>query len=248
MLVLIPARYASSRLPGKPLADLGGKPLIQRVYEAVAGLPEVELAVVATDDQRIARTVTDFGGQAVMTSPDHVSGTDRCAEAYRLLGRRFPLIVNVQGDEPFVRPDQISGLGAFMRDHPTFSIGTLVHRILHAEELQDPSAVKAVLCEGSRRALYFSRSPVPHLRGAPLSEWPQKGRYYRHIGLYAFRGETLPALSHLPPSPLELMESLEQLRWLENGYAIGALETDIATMGIDTPEDLERARRLVLGT
>jgi 3-deoxy-manno-octulosonate cytidylyltransferase (CMP-KDO synthetase) len=244
MLVLIPARYASSRLPGKPLADLGGKPLIQRVYEAVSACPDVETVAVATDDDRIRLAVEAFGGRAVMTSEKHLSGTDRCAEALEKLGGGFELVVNVQGDEPFVGPEQLMALGRFMRDNPDFSVGTLVHRISSVEELENPHVVKAVVGDGGRRALYFSRSPVPHLRGVPLSDWLQQGHFYRHIGLYAFRGDTLAAMAKMAPTALEEMESLEQLRWLENGLPIGVCETGRLTMGIDTPEDLDRARIL----
>jgi 3-deoxy-manno-octulosonate cytidylyltransferase (CMP-KDO synthetase) len=244
MLVLIPARYGSSRLPGKPLADLGGRPMIQRVYEAVLAAPEVETALVATDDERIFRVVEAFGGQAMMTAPGHLSGTDRCAEALASLDRKYELVVNVQGDEPFVQAAQLRALQRFMQDNPSFPIGTLVRRIDTAEELENPNHVKAVVCAQSRKALYFSRSPVPYLRGVPFSEWPNKGTFYRHLGIYAFRGHALTAVAALPPSPLESMESLEQLRWLENGWSIGACETDHTGMGIDTPEDLERAQRL----
>jgi 3-deoxy-manno-octulosonate cytidylyltransferase (CMP-KDO synthetase) len=244
MLVLIPARYESSRLPGKPLADLGGRPMIQRVYEAVRAVPEVEKVLVATDDERIFRAVEGFGGQAVMTSPEHLSGTDRCAEALASLDWKHELVVNVQGDEPFVQAEQLRALRQFMQDNPSFPIGTLVRRIETAEELENPNHVKTVVCAHSRKALYFSRSPVPYLRGVPFNEWPNRGLFYRHLGIYAFRGHTLTVVAALPPSPLESMESLEQLRWLENGWSIGACETDHAGMGIDTPEDLERAQRL----
>lgn len=240
VIAIIPARYASTRFPGKPLARLGGKPVIQRVCEQVAGT--VDAVVVATDDVRIFEAVEAFGGRAVMTSPDHRSGTDRCWEAYCTQGERFDIVVNVQGDEPFIRPAQIARLCRCF-DDPATDIATLVKPFAATdgwEALANPNSPKVVL-DAQSRALYFSRSVIPHLRGAACDEWLARHTYYKHIGIYAFRTEVLRAVTALPQSPLELAESLEQLRWLENGYRIGAGITCDETVGIDTPDDLARA-------
>ena len=243
-IAIIPARYASTRFPGKPLALLGGKPVVQRVYEQVAGA--VDDAVVATDDERIRDAVVAFGGRAEMTSPDHRSGTDRCREAYEKVcareNRRFDVVINVQGDEPFIHPSQIE---AVMRcfDDPATDIATLVKPFAPSDglaALENPNSPKVVL-DAQSRALYFSRSVIPYLRGVPREEWLARHTFYKHIGLYAFRAEVLRAVTDLPQSPLEKAESLEQLRWLENGYRIGVGISHTETVGIDTPEDLVRA-------
>ena len=243
-IAIIPARYASTRFPGKPLALLGGKPVVQRVYEQVAGA--VDDAVVATDDERIRDAVLVFGGRAEMTSPDHRSGTDRCREAYEKVcareNRRFDVVINVQGDEPFIHPSQIE---AVMRcfDDPATDIATLVKPFVPSDglaALENPNSPKVVL-DAQSRALYFSRSVIPYLRGVPREEWLARHTFYKHIGLYAFRAEVLRAVTDLPQSPLEKAESLEQLRWLENGYRIGVGISHTETVGIDTPEDLVRA-------
>lgn len=243
-IAIIPARYASTRFPGKPLALLGGKPVVQRVYEQVAGA--VDDAVVATDDERIRDAVLAFGGRAEMTSPDHRSGTDRCREAYEKVcareNRRFDVVINVQGDEPFIHPSQIE---AVMRcfDDPATDIATLVKPFVPSDglaALENPNSPKVVL-DAQSRALYFSRSVIPYLRGVPREEWLARHTFYKHIGLYAFRAEVLRAVTDLPQSPLEKAESLEQLRWLENGYRIGVGISHTETVGIDTPEDLVRA-------
>lgn len=243
-IAIIPARYASTRFPGKPLALLGGKPVVQRVYEQVAGA--VDDAVVATDDERIRDAVLAFGGRAEMTSPDHRSGTDRCREAYEKVcareNRRFDVVINVQGDEPFIHPSQIE---AVMRcfDDPSTDIATLVKPFAPGDglaALENPNSPKVVL-DAQSRALYFSRSVIPYLRGVPREEWLARHTFYKHIGLYAFRAEVLRAVTDLPQSPLEKAESLEQLRWLENGYRIGVGISQTETVGIDTPEDLVRA-------
>ena len=226
-VAIIPARYASTRFPGKPLAMLGGKPVIRRVYEQVTGvLPD---AVVATDDERILRAVEEFGGRAVMTSSEHRSGTDRCWEAYGKLGREYDAVINVQGDEPFIRPEQ---LRAIMRcfDVPGTDIATLVRPFAESDglaALENPNSPKVVL-DGESRAIYFSRSVIPYLRG-----------------MYAFRTKVLAEVTALPPSSLEKAESLEQLRWLENGYRIGVGISDVETIGIDTPEDLAAAEEFL---
>lgn len=238
-LAIIPARYASTRFEGKPLAILGGKPVIQRVYEQVSAVME---AVVATDDERIYNAVESFGGRVVMTSPDHRSGTDRCWEAYGKVGGEYDVIVNVQGDEPFIRRSQIEAIKACF-ENPHTDIATLVRPFAvedGIEALENPNSPKVVLDNGSR-AIYFSRSVIPYLRGVAREEWLSRHTFYKHIGMYAFRAEVLNEIALLPQSPLEKAESLEQLRWLENGYKIGVGITDVETIGIDTPEDLARA-------
>ncbi|MDR1437102.1 MAG: 3-deoxy-manno-octulosonate cytidylyltransferase [Candidatus Symbiothrix sp.] len=237
---IIPARYASTRFPGKPLADMLGKPMIRRVYEQVSGL--LDETAVATDDERIYRTVRDFGGKALMTSPDHRSGTDRCFEAYTKLGEHFDVVINIQGDEPFVQPSQIELLKACFRDEST-TIATLVKPFSAGddfERLLDPNTPK-VLLNKNQQAIYFSRAVIPHIRGKHHSEWLKSHIFYKHIGIYAYRSEILKEITSLLPSPLEKAESLEQLRWIENGYLIQAGITSEETIGIDTPEDMERA-------
>lgn len=243
-IAIIPARYASTRFPGKPLALLGGKPVIRRVYEQVAGA--VDEVAVATDDERIAEAVAAFGGRAVMTSPDHRSGTDRCREAFDTLGGGYDVVINVQGDEPFIRPEQIAALRRWF-DDPQTDIATLVKPFAPADglaALENPNSPKVVL-DGRSRALYFSRSVIPYLRGVPREEWLERHTFYKHIGMYGFRADVLRRVASLPQSPLERAESLEQLRWLENGYRIGVAVTEFETVGIDTPEDLVRAEEFL---
>lgn len=239
-IAIIPARYASTRFPGKPLAVLGGKTMIQRVYEQVAGV--LDDAVVATDDERIYEAVKAFGGKVMMTSTEHRSGTDRCREAYTKVGEKYDVVVNVQGDEPFIQASQLEALKRCF-ENPATQIATLV-KPFKAEDglaaLENPNSPKVVLDEASQ-ALYFSRSVIPYLRNVPREEWLMKHTFYKHIGIYAFRAEVLREVTALPQSTLEKAESLEQLRWLENGYKIGVGVTDIETIGIDTPEDLEKA-------
>lgn len=239
-IAIIPARYASTRFPGKPLATLGGKAVIRRVYEQVSGV--FDDVVVATDDERIREAVRAFGGRVEMTSPDHRSGTDRCWEAYCKQGGTYDVVVNVQGDEPFIRREQLETLRRCF-DNPQTDIATLVKPFTEAdglEALENPNSPKVVL-DGAWHALYFSRSVIPYLRGVPRAEWLRRHTYYKHIGIYAFRSEVLRAVTSLPQSPLEVSESLEQLRWLENGYRIGVGLSESETVGIDTPEDLVRA-------
>lgn len=237
---IIPARYASTRFPAKPLALLGGKPVIQRVYEQVKGV--LDDAWVATDDERIAQAVQDFGGQVVMTSVHHKSGTDRCYEAYCKVGGDADVVVNIQGDEPFIQPSQLEALKNCFTDADT-EIATLVKPFAEAdgwEALQNPNSPKVVV-DARGRALYFSRSVIPYRRGAGTDEWLKGHTYYKHIGLYAYRADVLKAITALPQSSLELAESLEQLRWLENGYVIKVGISEVETIGIDTPQDLARA-------
>ncbi len=239
-IVIIPARYASTRFPGKPLALLGGKPMIQRVYEQVAGV--VEDVVVATDDERIYNAVEAFGGRVVMTSANHKSGTDRCWEAYQKQGEEFDVVINVQGDEPFIAHSQLKAIMACFEDEAT-DIATLVKPFTEEDglaALENPNSPKVVLDKQSR-AIYFSRSVIPYLRGVEREQWLKTHTYYKHIGMYAFRADVLREVTSLAQSPLERAESLEQLRWLENGYKIGVGISNVETVGIDTPEDLQRA-------
>lgn len=238
---IIPARYASTRFPAKPLARLGGKPVIQRVYEQVVG--HMDEAVVATDDERIASVVRLFGGKVVMTSPNHRSGTDRCYEALTKVPGEFDVVVNIQGDEPFIQPSQLEAVKACFADE-SVDIATLVKPFTPSdgiEALQNPNSPKVVV-NNKMEALYFSRSVIPYIRGKELGdEWLAAHTFYKHIGLYAYRASVLAEITRLPQSSLELAESLEQLRWLENGYKIKVGVTQVETIGIDTPADLERA-------
>lgn len=241
---IIPARYASTRFPAKPLAMLGGKPVIQRVYEQVNGV--LDDACVATDDERIEAAVKAFGGKVVMTSTSHKSGTDRVQEAYEKIGQGYDVVVNIQGDEPFIQPSQLEAVKACFKDEKT-QIATLVKPFTEADgwdALQNPNSPKVVV-DGCMNALYFSRSVIPYLRGVEQEEWLKRHTYYKHIGLYAYRAEVLREITRLPQSSLELAESLEQLRWLEYGYCIKVGITHTETIGIDTPEDLEKAEKFL---
>lgn len=243
-LGIIPARYASTRFPAKPLAMLGGKTVIQRVYEQVSGV--MDDAYVATDDERIEAAVKAFGGKVVMTSVHHKSGTDRCYEAMTRIGGQFDVVVNIQGDEPFIQPSQLHSIQACFHD-PATQIATLVKPFTPQDglqALQNPNSPKVVL-DKNHNALYFSRSVIPYLRGVDAAEWLSRHTYYKHIGLYAYRTEVLKEITALPQSSLELAESLEQLRWLENGYVIKAGITEVETIGIDTPQDLQRAEEFL---
>lgn len=243
-IAIIPARYASTRFPGKPLAMLGGKPIIQRVCEQARAV--FDRVLVATDDTRIAECVDNFGGKAVMTRPDHRSGTDRCFEAYEKAGEDCDVVVNVQGDEPFIAPQQLKAV-CHCFDNPATDIATLVMPFAPTatwDEIANPNSPKVVVGAGGR-ALYFSRSVIPYIRGSEHTEWPRRHTFFKHIGLYAYRSEVLKRLTALPPSPLEMAESLEQLRWLEAGYTITTAETHTATIGIDTLADLERAAQFL---
>lgn len=238
---IIPARYASTRFPGKPLADLKGKPMIQRVYEQVQN--KVEAVWVATDDERIASAVRSFGGQAIMTSDQHRSGTDRCYEAYTHVGEGYDVVINIQGDEPFIQPEQIQILkDCFTDEH--VQIATLAKPFRPDDDFESTlfnmNSPKVVLNKNSE-AMYFSRSVIPYIRGKKYTEWLPNHTYYKHIGLYAYRADVLKEITQLPPSSLESAESLEQLRWLENGYKIKVGITQQETIGIDTPEDMEKA-------
>lgn len=243
-IAIIPARYASTRFPAKPLALLGGKPVIERVYEQVRGV--VERVVVATDDERIQRAVEAFGGEVVMTSTEHRSGTDRCWEAYQKVAQEYDVVINVQGDEPFIAHSQLRAIMACFEDEAT-DIATLVKPFTEEdgiEALENPNSPKVVL-DSASRAIYFSRSVIPYVRGVEREDWLKCHTFYKHIGMYAFRVQALREVTALPQSALEKAESLEQLRWLENGYRIGVGISDVETVGIDTPEDLERAEEFL---
>ena len=236
VLGIIPARYASTRFPGKPLIAIGGKTMIERVYTQCIKSDLTEV-IVATDDSRILHHVNTFG-KAVMTSNHHQSGTDRCHEVAKNLHEEFDYVVNVQGDEPFIDPNQINLLLA-MLDMET-QIATLIKKIENPEHLFNSNVVKVVKAL-SDHALYFSRSPIPHVRGKEEKDWLSNQSFYKHIGMYAYRTDILKELASLAQTQLEKVESLEQLRWLENGYIIRTAETDQETFGIDTPDDLKKA-------
>ena len=241
-MAIIPARYASTRFPGKPLAVLGGKTVIQRVYEQVSSvLSEV---YVATDDQRIYDCVEGFGGKAVMTREDHKSGTDRIEEAVEKIGTDADVIINVQGDEPFIQPSQVDTL-MHLFDAPETQIGTLGKLFESMEAVENPNSPK-IVTDNRGFALYFSRSVIPYIRGIERNDWFGQYPFLKHLGIYAYRREVLAEVTRLPQSSLEKAESLEQLRWLQNGYRIRVGLTDVETIGIDTPEDLQRAEQFLL--
>lgn len=241
---IIPARFASSRFPGKPLALIHNKPMIRLVYEQAS--KALENVYVATDDERIFRAVKDFGGKVVMTSPEHRSGTDRCAEAAEIIsgldGRETGVVVNIQGDEPFIRPEQILLLKECFSDADV-NIATLIRRVAPGDDLFNPNQPK-VIKNFAGDAIYFSRSVVPYVRDSDPADWISRHTFYKHIGLYAYRTRTLRELTRLPQSDLEKAESLEQNRWIENGFRIRTAVTIWESIGIDTPEDLEKATRI----
>jgi 3-deoxy-manno-octulosonate cytidylyltransferase (CMP-KDO synthetase) len=235
---IIPARYASTRFPGKALADINGKSMIQRVYEQAAKSAALDTVVVATDDERILQHVRSFGGNAVMTAAHHPSGTDRCFEALQQLGTGYKYVINIQGDEPLIDPAQIDELAAVLQDCTT-EIATQMIPVSNHEELFDKGEVKIVL-NTAREALYFSRMVIPFIKGVDEKEWHLHHQYYRHVGMYAYRTDVLERITELGVSSLEQAESLEQLRWLENGFKIKCVPTTYDSHCIDTPEDLAR--------
>ncbi|MFO7657747.1 MAG: 3-deoxy-manno-octulosonate cytidylyltransferase [Bacteroidales bacterium] len=242
---IIPARYASTRFPGKPLVEIGGKTMIQRVYEQAS--KALEYVYVATDDERIFDAVKQFNGKVVYTSSEHQSGTDRCAEAVRkseeIESQSFDIVINIQGDEPFIKPQQIQKLMSCFAEQDT-QIATLIKPFGENDNIFDANKVKAII-DKKMKALYFSRAVIPFLRDIDNNaDWTKLHRFFLHIGLYAYKKEVLYNLTNLPPSLLEKAEALEQLRWLENGYHIQTKITEYDSIGIDTPEDIERLKKL----
>ncbi len=241
ILGIIPARYQSVRFPAKALVDIGGKSMIQRVYEQSEKAKSIAGVVVATDHEEIFNTVKNFGGRVVMTSPDHPSGTDRCHEALTLQQETYDYVINIQGDEPFINPQQIDLLASLL-DGDT-ELATLAKKIEDPEEVHDPNVVK-VVSDRHGQALLFSRGTIPYVRNHEKDDWINQRDFFKHIGIYAYRVDILGEITGLPPSPLEKSEALEQLRWLENGYRIKVSETTFPSIGIDSPEDLEKVRGL----
>lgn len=239
---IIPARYASTRFPGKPLVDIGGKPMVQRVYEQVSQV--LDNVYVATDNKKIEDVVNAFGGNVVMTSNEHRSGTDRCKEAYQKIvseeGMEFDVVINIQGDEPFINPKQINSLISCFKEEEV-DIATLVKEIKSEEDLFDTNKVKVVKTI-SGKALYFSRHTIPYQRDVEKSKWLLSQKYFKHIGMYAYKTSVLMSIANIKPGDLEKSESLEQLRWLENDITIMTAETDYESVGIDTPEDIAKIK------
>lgn len=240
---IIPARYASTRLPGKPLIDIDGKSMIQRVYEQASKSKSLQQIVVATDDQRIFDHVTGFGGEVVMTGERHPSGTDRCWEAAQQLSGNFKYVINIQGDEPFIDPSQIDTLAEVLKDETT-ELATLIIPVIDHETLFDYGEVKVTL-NADMEALYFSRMVIPYIKGIDQKQWHLNHTFYRHVGMYAYRTDVLGRITQLSVSSLEKAESLEQLRWLENGFKIKCAITDFESHCIDTPEDVERVLKMM---
>lgn len=241
---IIPARYASTRFPGKPLAKLGGKTVIERVYRQVSKV--LDYVYVATDSEQIFNTVISFGGNAIMTSPNHKSGTDRVEEAVNKIGKKFDVVINIQGDEPFIHESQIKTICECF-DDPQTMIATLGRPFSNNDtiaELENPNSPK-IVCDNNNFAMYFSRSIIPYIRNVEKQEWLNSFNYLKHIGLYAYRRNVLSEITQLKQSSLEIAESLEQLRWLQNGYKIKVGITEIETIGIDTPEDLQKAEEFL---
>lgn len=242
VIAIIPARYASTRFPGKPLVEINGKPMIQHVFEKAIQSQLFDKVIVATDDNRIEQCVLSFGGKVCLTSSEHQSGTDRCGEVISKESEHFDIVVNIQGDEPFIHTEQLEQL-VNLFTNPSTQIATLKKEITAIEDVHNPNVVK-VVADAHKRALYFSRNPIPFVRGEEKKDWLSHHKFFKHLGLYGYRSEVLKDLIHLPSSSLELSESLEQLRWLQNGYSIFIDETQHESIGIDTPEDLEKLKNL----
>lgn len=238
ILAIIPARFASTRFPGKPLVDIGGKTMIHRVYEQVQKAKGVHQILIATDNTKIEHEVRRFGAEVVMTSPEHKSGTDRCAEAFQEVYANFDAVINIQGDEPFIHPHQIEQLIGILQN-PATQIASLARKISLNEDVFDPSKVKVVF-DKHKKALYFSRNPIPFNRQEEKENWLTHTDYYLHVGIYGYKTNVLQEIAQLPQSKLEISESLEQLRWLENGFSIHIDITEHESYGIDTPADLEK--------
>lgn len=238
---IIPSRFSSTRFPGKPLADIFGMPMIQRVYQQALKAKLLSDVVVATDDSRIMDCVNSFGGKAMMTSGQHLTGTDRCAEVAEKLFSDYDAVINIQGDEPFISPDEIDALAKCF-ESSGIQIATLIKKAANSEELFNHNRIKVVV-DNNMNALYFSRSPIPYLRDVLQSEWVFLHKYFLHIGIYGFKVATLKAITGLNQSPLEKAESLEQLRWLENAYSIKTVITNYESISVDTPDDLKKLDR-----
>ncbi len=239
---IIPSRFASSRFPGKPLIDLAGKSMIQRVYEQACKAKSLSKVIVATDDQKIFNHVTSFGGNVMMTSNLHQSGTDRCNEVVEKLNEKIDAVINIQGDEPFIHPDQIDLLAKCFEDKNT-ELATLVNSTNDSGLIQNPNRIKVVL-DKNDTALYFSRAAIPHMKSVDTKEWTSLGKYYLHIGIYGYQADILKVITKLPVSFLEERESLEQLRWLENGYRIKVAQTKFESYSIDSPEDVNNVLKM----
>lgn len=244
---IIPARFASTRFPGKPLAEISGKPMIQWVYERTSQV--FEHVYVATDDERIQKAVESFGGRVVITSTSHQSGTDRCSEALdvieKSLNTKFDVVVNIQGDEPFIQPEQLMKVANCFTDSMV-QLATLVKQFSINDDIFNPNSPKVIINKNNE-AIYFSRSVIPFIRSKEKMDWQSAYPFFKHIGLYAYRCDILKEITKLSQSPLELAESLEQLRWIENGYRIKVERTDMETLAVDTPEDLERVKEYAKG-
>ncbi len=240
---IIPARYASSRFPGKPLVDIGGKSMIQRVYEQAKKSGSLAEVVVATDDIRIEQHVKAFGANVVMTSESHQSGTDRCFEAIQSYNPSADVVINIQGDEPFIRSEQIDLVASCFNSEKT-DIATLVKKIVTDEDLFNPNTPKVILNK-NKEAIYFSRQSIPHIRSSETGEWLTKHTFYKHIGIYAYRTNVLAELTNLKQSSLEVAEALEQLRWIENGYKIKVETTDFESVAVDVPDDLKKLTKFL---
>jgi 3-deoxy-manno-octulosonate cytidylyltransferase (CMP-KDO synthetase) len=238
-LGIIPARYASSRFPGKPLVNINGKSMIQRVYEQACKSTILKKVVVATDDERIQKHVEEFGGNVVMTSSTHPTGTDRCCEVLLKEKETWDAVINIQGDEPFIDPKEIDLLCSCFTTKRQTQIATLIKKIKSIDALTNESTVKVIVKQNGE-AIYFSRSPLPHIRGLAVNDWLSKHTYFKHIGIYGYTTSTLKIITQLPQSSLELAESLEQLRWIENGVVIQTAVTEGESQSVDTPEDLEK--------
>lgn len=240
---IIPSRYGSTRFPGKPLAMIKGKSMIQRVYEQALKAHNLSQVIVATDDDRIFNHVISFGGKALMTSSLHTNGTSRCLEVLKKTEQQqhavtIDAVINIQGDEPFVRPEDIDNLTKIFSDSKA-DIATLAKKISQIDDINDPNTVKVVM-DVNQFALYFSRQAIPYVRGAHSEQWQMHHDFFKHIGLYGYRTDILKKIALLPPSPLESSEKLEQLRWLENGFKIKVKTTDFESSSVDTPGDLKK--------
>jgi len=241
ILGIIPARYASTRFPAKALTDIGGKSMVSRVYEQAKKAQSLTKVIVATDHPLIHEHVKKFG-EVVMTNENHPSGTDRCYETLQKLNERFDFVINIQGDEPFIKPEQIDLLASSLS--PEIELATLAKKIEDQDSLFNPNNVRVILNKHFE-AIYFSRQAIPYIRSAPKEDWLKHHTFYKHIGIYAYRTDVLEKITKLAPSSLEKAESLEQLRWIENGYKIKVTLTEFETVGIDTPEDLEKIKHLL---